>query len=158
MKTLPKLDTKSRLLFMTRINLVDPSELMDQHLFAEFREIKMVPKALRRSLKAKQYNHDLVLKSVPKQFTLNTGHVKFFYDKGLYLSKRFTLLQIELIKRGYKIDLKSSLDDENIYLNVPSSFLNDYTPTEEALSIIRKRIQEKIDMKPSWYRKTIPVK
>lgn len=37
---------------MTRINLVPPEELMDQHLFAEFREIKMVPKSLRRSLQA----------------------------------------------------------------------------------------------------------
>ena len=37
---------------MTRINLVPPEELMDQHLFAEFREIKMVPKSLRRSLRA----------------------------------------------------------------------------------------------------------
>ena len=34
---------------MTRINLVPPEELMDQHLFAEFREIKMV--SLRRGLK-----------------------------------------------------------------------------------------------------------
>lgn len=37
---------------MTRINLVPVEELMDQHLFAEFREIKMVPKSLRRSLRA----------------------------------------------------------------------------------------------------------
>lgn len=27
---------------MTHINLVPPDELMDQHLFAEFREIKIV--------------------------------------------------------------------------------------------------------------------
>ena len=37
---------------MTRINLIHPSELTDQHLFAEFREIKMIPKSLRRSLRA----------------------------------------------------------------------------------------------------------
>ena len=35
---------------MTRINLVPPEELTDQHLFAELREIKMVPRSLARSL------------------------------------------------------------------------------------------------------------
>ncbi len=39
---------------MTRINLVPSQELMDQHLFAEFREIKMVPKSLRRSIAARR--------------------------------------------------------------------------------------------------------
>lgn len=39
---------------MTRINLVPPSELMDQHLFAEFREIKMVPRSLHRSIVARE--------------------------------------------------------------------------------------------------------
>ena len=28
---------------MTRINIVEPSELTDQHLIAEYREITMVP-------------------------------------------------------------------------------------------------------------------
>lgn len=65
---------------MTRINLVPPSELTDQHLFAEFREIKMVPKALARSLKGRRPRG--VLEAIPKEFTLNTGHVMFFYDKG----------------------------------------------------------------------------
>jgi deoxyribonuclease (pyrimidine dimer) len=38
---------------MTRVNLVNVEHLADQHLFAEFRELKMVPVALRRSLKQK---------------------------------------------------------------------------------------------------------
>lgn len=29
---------------MTRINLVDPSELLDQHVLAEFREITRIPR------------------------------------------------------------------------------------------------------------------
>ena len=37
---------------MTRINLVPPEELSDQHLIAEYREIFMVGSSLQRSLKS----------------------------------------------------------------------------------------------------------
>ena len=64
---------------MTRINMVNVKELTDQHLFAEFREIKMVPKALARSLDAirKKTNSEpnvmaKLLASIPIAFTLNT--------------------------------------------------------------------------------------
>ena len=62
---------------MTRINLVNPSELTDQHLIAEYREIFMVGGSLNRTLNSKVgYRED----RVPKQYTLNTGHVYFFYN------------------------------------------------------------------------------
>ena len=38
---------------MTRINIVNPSELTDQHLIAEYREITMVPGSLKRTLVSK---------------------------------------------------------------------------------------------------------
>ena len=68
---------------MTRINLVSPEELTDQHLMAEWREIKMVPAALRRSLRTQ--STQAVLKKIPSAFTLNKGHVTFFYNKIDYL-------------------------------------------------------------------------
>ena len=134
---------------MTRINLVDPAELADQHLFAEFREIKMVPKALSRSLKAHGVHG--VVQRVPAEFTLNTGHVMFFYNKGRYLRKRYNQLRIELVNRSINFNLESPLDPDQVYSTSPA--LNyDYVPTPEALAIIRKRIAEKIAMKPAWYR------
>lgn len=134
---------------MTRINLVDPAELADQHLFAEFREIKMVPKALSRSLKARGLTG--VLKAIPPVFTLNTGHVMFFYNKGLYLRRRYNQLQLELYKRDFDFDVHSPLDPDRVWY--AQDVLNqDYAPTPEALAIIRKRIAEKIAMKPAWYR------
>ena len=44
---------------MTRINLVDPRQLADQHLVAEYREIFMIGSALQRSLESKavSYTH-----------------------------------------------------------------------------------------------------
>ena len=40
---------------MTKINLVEPRELSNQHLVAEYREIFMVGSALQRSLKSKNW-------------------------------------------------------------------------------------------------------
>lgn len=133
---------------MTRINLVPPAELMDQHLFAEFREIKMVPKALARSLKARGLYG--VLKAIPPVFTLNTGHVMFFYNKGLYLRKRYNQLQLELYKRDINFNYDSPLDPDRVWY-AQDALNQDYAPTLEALAIIRKRIAEKIAMKPTWY-------
>ena len=56
---------------MTRINIIPPRELYDQHLIAEYREMLMVPASLKRTLASKQ---GLQLNKIPKTFTLNTGH------------------------------------------------------------------------------------
>ena len=73
---------------MTRINIIPVSELHDQHLIAEYREITMVPAALNRTLNSKT---GLIREKISKRFTLNNGHVYFFYDKGLYLDKGFNV-------------------------------------------------------------------
>ena len=65
---------------MTRINLIKPAELSDQHLIAEYREIFMVGSALQRSIRSSMWER--TKKCLPSNFTLNKGHVKFFYNKG----------------------------------------------------------------------------
>lgn len=133
---------------------------MDQHLFAEFREIKMVPKSLRRSLDAAKRNNDgsdykarlVVQHRIPPAFTLNTGHVSFFYDKALYLRKRYALLRAELERRGINFNRDSLLDPDGVFDALDERFRKDYDPTPEALALVRARIAEKIALKPSWYR------
>ena len=131
---------------MTRINIVHPSELTDQHLIAEYREIFMVGSSLQRSLKSKNWNP----KDIPIKFTLNTGHVKFFYDKGKYLSKRYDELRIEMKARGMTPDITRVFKREQW----PDELWNDWTPSLEDYKLIRHRIEERINMKPNWYRKT----
>lgn len=137
---------------MTRINLVPPEELYDQHLFAEFREIKMVPKSLARSLRAR--GADGVLRMVPAAFTLNTGHVSFFYNKGEYLLWRYIALKLELSKRSFRFDYTSPLDLDNVYTAAGPLFQKDYEPTAEALALVRARIAERVALQPEWYRHT----
>ena len=86
---------------MTRINLVQPSELTDQHLIAEYREIFMVGGSLRRTLVSKSGYQE---SKVPKRYTLNGGHVYFFYNKGRYLCKRYIEIRKQMKRRGFKPD------------------------------------------------------
>jgi deoxyribonuclease (pyrimidine dimer) len=133
---------------MTRVNLVDPTELANQHLFAEFRELKMIPKALARSLKTQSV--EKILKKIPKEFTLNTGHVLFFYDKGEYLRKRYELLKEELIVRGYNFNRDAKFDPDDVMFD--PQWNGDYKPDERAFAIIRERIAEKIALRPNFYK------
>ena len=109
----------------------------------------MIPKALARSLRTQ--SREKVLKKIPREFTLNTGHVLFFYDKGLYLQKRYDEIVVELVGRGFKINTEAKFDPDNVMIG---EWYNDYVPTEKALHSIRARIAEKISMKPDWYRFT----
>ena len=133
---------------MTRINLVDPSELTDQHLIAEYREIFMVGGSLKRTLISKTGYQE---SRVSKNYTLNKGHVYFFYNKGKYLHNRYHELIDEMKRRGFQPD-KSRVFPTKVFKD--NGLYNDWTPTIEDYKIIRERIQQKINMKPNWYRKT----
>ena len=133
---------------MTRINLIDPSELTDQHLIAEYREIFMVGGSLKRTLVSKNGYQE---SKVPKRYTLNAGHVYFFYNKGQYLDKRYQELIKEMKKRGFKPDKTRTFPKE---IFVKNGLYNDWIPNSEDYKLIRQRIEEKIKIKPEWYRKT----
>ena len=129
---------------MTRINIVPVEELTDQHLMAEYREIFMIGSALQISLKSKDWDP----KRIPKKFTLNTGHVMFFYNKGKYLYNRYEQIKEELTKRNFKLD-KSRLFKVTQF---PTEYYNDWEPTKEDQAIVWQRIEERIQEKPEWYR------
>jgi hypothetical protein len=69
---------------MTRINVgIDPKTLNRQMLIAEHREIKRIPNVI----KSGRFS----MTNQPSEFTLGTGHVKFFYDKILFLKKEIRI-------------------------------------------------------------------
>jgi deoxyribonuclease (pyrimidine dimer) len=128
---------------MTRINLVDPSELMDQHLLAEYREIRLLCANLQRTLNSKSGFQE---KKVPKQFTLNCGHVYFFYNKGRYIHERYEAIRDEMRKRGISADLDFPVE------KWPKHLYNDWQPNEDDKNIVRERIALRISQRPNWYR------
>ena len=135
---------------MTRINIIPTEELADQHLVAEYREMFMVGSALQRSIKSPNWEKNK--KTWPETFTLNSGHVKFFYNKGEYLHKRYDELVSEMKRRGMKPDPTRVFKREQW----PDELYLDWEPTETEQLIVRQRIQERIAVKPDWYRWTKP--
>lgn len=116
---------------MTRINVgVNPRELSNKHLIAEHREIKRIPNMI-KSGKAK-------LDGIPKEFTLGTGHVKFFYNKLGFLLDRYKLLYDECIKRGFAVTAY-----HNAWDDVPYNLMGSYEASESDRQIILQRIKER---------------
>ena len=133
---------------MTRVNIIPVEELHDQHLIAEYRELTMVPAALNRTLKSKK---GLDKTKIPENYTLNQGHVYFFYNKGKYLDKRYSQIVKEMQNRGFSPDLKRKFPKK---IFIENDLYKDWMPNPEDLKIIRERIKNKINQKPNWYRKT----
>ena len=132
---------------MTRINSnVDPKTLKRMHLVAELREITMVPASLRRSLRTK--TKEAVLKSVPANFTLNKGHVTFFYDKLGFLQLRFVALANEMARRGYIADRTRI----NAFDGFDKDWYGWWTATEVDNAIVQERINFRISQKPHLYK------
>tara|TARA_R110000772_G_scaffold20466_5_gene56842 strand:- start:11478 stop:11843 length:366 start_codon:yes stop_codon:yes gene_type:complete len=120
---------------MTRINCgIPPAELTDKHLLAEHREIKRIPNMV-KSGKAK-------IENIPNEFTLGKGHVKFFYDKLLYLQNRYEKIYLECVKRGFNI---TNFNESFIIPDNLNHLVNDYEPTERDRLIIRERIEERLN-------------
>ena len=131
---------------MTRINVADPKFLVDQHLMAEYRELPMVHAALRRSLRTKSVKE--VLERVPPRYTLNTGHVTFFYDKLTFLSRRYDALIEELKIRGYDLDPSRILND----VGLPAECFNDWQPTDADMDVLKPRLHLRLNEKVDFYK------
>jgi deoxyribonuclease (pyrimidine dimer) len=126
---------------MTRINAhIPPKKLCDSHLVAEYREILRVFKLAKRTDKA------------PKEFTLGTGHVLFFYDKLQYAHKRFESLRQEILDRGFT----PKMEFDNTVLEPKMQLYNDWQGTQEADDLIKQRLMDRAySMKNIRYRGSI---
>ena len=117
---------------MTRINVgVDPSELNTKMLIAEHREIKRIPNVI----KSGRFN----MNNQPKEFTLGTGHVKFFYDKIGFLKERYIRIHEECIKRGFDVT-----NFVNSFEDIPSNLMGTYNPNQKDRELILNRISERL--------------
>lgn len=126
---------------MTRINCIPVETLADQHLLAEYNEMAMALASLRRS---KATGRPLPSRS---EYTLGSGHVIFFYDKGKYLRRRYSELVAELTNRGYNLDPDRKMEWEVISKELD----NDWIPDRKSQEINLERIRQRISLKPHWY-------
>lgn len=124
---------------MTRINLIPVSELLDQHLLAEHREIKRIPNCISKG----KYSLSWIL----DEYTMWAGHVKFFYNKLWWIYNRYIELYKECLKRGFNIQ-----NYTEAFKDCPWMLFNNYQPTEKEINLSKSRIQEKIQQKPLFYK------
>ena len=115
-----------------RLNCGIPVEyLTDEHLFAEQRELKMLPSLFKRIGFSS-------LKKAPKVFTLGTGHMLFGVYRPTYTLNRYNQVFKECIKRGYKIEY------EGYRWDVYGDYKDDYKETGNEKYILIERIEERI--------------
>ena len=130
---------------MTRINAgIPPSELCDQHLLSEYRELPRV-----RSLALKTTSE------IPERFRLGKGHMLFFVNKGGWLRARWLDLRAELRERGFWPELE--------WRPWPEHLDGAWEPTDDELSevidMVRARICERLagaKRTPTWTRRSKP--
>lgn len=116
---------------MTRINVVPVGELSNNFLMAEYREITRVYRHVRKQqLSGKT-------PKIPDTYRLGTGHVTFFYDKLLFINKRYQELIKELYSRDYRIN---PISINVLTLDLDTKWFNDYTPTTEAIATNQERL------------------
>lgn len=128
-----------------RCNLIYPWFLTDQHLIAERRELRMIPPLLKKRIDSGKHT----TLDIPNRFTLGKGHMLFWLNKMLYLSKRYDALIDEMGRRGFNADPSLTFDMECAKL---SKMDNDWEPRPEDYDIIVTRIRERVMQKPGWYR------
>lgn len=134
---------------MTRINAaIKPVQLTDQHLLAELRELPRIFTAV-----AKRIEDNKSFNDIPNEFKLGENHVKFFYNKCLFLYKRHSDLRSE-----YKQRFNKEYDFDESRLNIPNYLYKDYTPTFKDKVLLIDRISTRItesNQIPRYYGKPI---
>jgi hypothetical protein len=132
---------------MTRINIYPVSELSNQHLLAEHRELKRIP----NQILCGRFN----LNNQPKSYCMRQGHVKFFYDKLKFLHLRYIELYNECTRRGFNV---TNFEKSFLYILVFESYdvqkrlYNDYTPLFDDYITSQERINQKLADKPDFYK------
>lgn len=123
---------------MTRINAnLPPKNLTDEHLISEHRELKRVCDFYAKRLKKNKFD------DIPKNFTLNAGHVTFFLDKGKFTFFRY--LSLYFACHGRKIDVQDYSNNWSVYQD---EHFNNWYATDKDNQIIIDRITERIKQSP----------
>lgn len=123
---------------MTRINVVSPAELCDQHLLAEHRELTRIPNDIVK-------RHGDVPLSSETAYLLGAGHVTFFRNKLKFLKERYDALHQECLARGFNVVYKWP-DKASEY----ETLWQDYVVTDSDVLLNQKRIQERMPKNPRF--------
>lgn len=123
---------------MTRINVVPVDELIDGFLQAEFFELPRVFVLARKHFDAGKTPDQL---DIPTTYRMGEGHMKFFYNKMMYLATRHYQLGIELLNRN----IEPVQDPATVGCLLPplihKEWWGNFAPNMQDIQINRDRLQ-----------------
>lgn len=122
---------------MTRINLVEPHQLTDKHLMAEYREL---PRIFTAVLKLQEQGKTPDDVDIPDHYVLGQGHMKFFYNKVFWLEKRYESLYMGLKQRGFALDRNLYDSVLNNAADINASWYGTYQPKPEDIYLNMVRL------------------
>lgn len=122
---------------MTRINLIPIDELERDFIRGEYKEIVRIFNLVKNAQRKGKTPEDI---DIPKQYKLGTGHVKFFYNKLLFIVERYESLSDTMLSFGYKVN---PINRKDLLEGIDNHWINGYTPSEEEIEISRQRIIER---------------
>lgn len=127
-----------------RVNIINPKYLTDNHLIAEYREIKM---SIYYYIRSKNSREGIDKSRINKRYTLSGGHAYMWYDKFGFINKRFNALVEEMRNRGFQANYT-----ELNFSGIDSDAFGDFTPTQEDKRVNLDRVLERIAKQPDWYK------
>lgn len=135
---------------MTRINLVEPHQLTDKHLMAEYRELPRIFTAVKKLVNEPKprvgdgWRKFITSGEIPDRYVLGKGHMKFFYNKLPYLRERYREIAYVLrTKRNFNLDKEATISvlseaDKLIYeTKLDMDFNWQPTPEDIYLNMVR---------------------
>ena len=110
----------------------------------QHRELTRIPNAVAKG--------KFSLKGQPSDYKLGEGHVRFFFNKLMFLKKRYDLLHEECLARGFQVQYFWSTE-----LPEQADLWLDYQPTENALKLNRERIALRMPAKARFTPRKVAI-
>lgn len=137
---------------MTRINVIPVSDLCDQHLLAEHRELTRIPNGIISGKLQASYS------DAPTEYTLGTGHIKFFVDKLDWLHIRYGYLRDECLYRGFFVTdrFPEIWAETSGYSVTPAAIALNRARINQSLVRMATRGKLQTQYRPCWTRREAP--
>ena len=129
---------------MTRINVLPPALLSDEHIGGEYKELPRAFTYVRKWV-AKGYTPETLPFEIPPTYLLGKGHVKFCYNKCRFLANRFAQLADERITRGHNLNAKMFHSIMRDIRLIPECWMGDYKPGPEDFYLNMARVVRNCD-------------
>lgn len=126
---------------MTRINVVDPKELSDAWLLAEYREL---PRAIKSNCN---------IEDASENYILGKGHVKWAKKHSLFLLNRFHLIIKEMRYRSF-LPRYSAFGKDGLINFLQKDTKNNYKITKNDIKINIDRLKTRYTEKPAIHKWT----